>query len=439
MFRLAQNKTTITREVLAGVTSFAAMAYILVVNPDMLSTTGMDRTILIASTALAAAAGTLLMALLTNYPIALAPGMGLNAFFTFTVCGQLEVPWQGALAMVFWTGVLFLILSVTPLREQIVEAIPEPLKTGIQCGIGLFIVVVGFKALGFFGDPAPGFFALRTASPTGVTWITTGVAALGCLIAIFLMRREVPGALLIAMAAITLIGLVIPLEGKPMTARPDSLFSIPPSIAPVFSQIDWLFPFRNLETVWLAMITLFFVDLFDSVGTLIGVTRRARLVDENGVLPRMNQALAADAGATALGACFGTSTTTAYIESATGVEAGGRTGLTGVVVAACFSLALLIHPLISAIPTAAAVPALIIVGLLMAKGISQLGEATWQARLSAIAMALLIPLKFQIAEGIAVGCIIYTLLMLCSGKGREVHWIMIALSALFLIKFIFDH
>ena len=438
MFRPSQHGTAVGREILAGVTTFAAMAYILVVNPDMLSLTGMDRSILITSTALAAAAGTLLMALLTNYPIALAPGMGLNAFFTFTICGQLGVPWQGALAMVFWTGLLFLVLSLTPFRREVVRAIPDPLKTGIQCGIGLFIVVIGFKGLGLVGNPAPGFFALRLSPPTTNHLVTGGLAGLGCILAAYLMRRQVAGALLYAIAAITILGFFIRVGGVPVTATPESVLSIPPSPGGVISQIDWLYPFRNWETVWLAMITLFFVDLFDSVGTLIGVSRRADLVDEEGNLPRMNRALAADAGATAVGAFFGTSTTTAFIESATGVEAGGRTGLTGVVTAACFLIALFIHPVISIIPPAAVTPALIIVGVLMMKSITEIGSAPWQARAAAAAIAILIPLNFQIAEGIAAGCVFYTTLMLISGQLKKVHWLMLLLNALFVAKFAYD-
>lgn len=320
------------------------MAYILVVNPDMLAITGMDRAALVTATALAAAAGSFLMASMTGYPISLAPGMGLNAFFTFTICGQLEVPWQGALAMVFWTGILFLVLSLTRFRESVVESIPDPLKIGIQAGIGLFIFVIGLKNLGLFTDPAPHFPALRPADPAGIPIVPLLLAAFGCLVVILLRKKKVAGAILYAIVLATIAGLFLKSGGKPITESPDSVVSLPPSLSPVFLEVDWLYPFRHWESLWVAMLTLFFVDLFDSIGTLIGVTERARLVDESGRLPKMKQALAADAGATSIGACFGVSTTTAYIESATGVEAGGRTGLTSVVAGSCFLLALFFGP-----------------------------------------------------------------------------------------------
>ncbi|MCB1228840.1 MAG: NCS2 family permease [Verrucomicrobiae bacterium] len=438
MFRLAENGTTITRELLAGVTTFAAMAYILVVNPDMLAITGMDRGALLTATALAAATGSILMAVLTNYPVALAPGMGLNAFFTFTICGQLEIPWQGALAMVFWTGILFLLLSLTKFREEVVRAIPEPLKIGIQAGIGLFIIVIGLKNLGIFANPAPSFFALRLESLSEVAMTPLILAVLGCVFAGILMRKHVPGALLIAILAVTILGHFVASNGTPITPIPSGLLSLPPSPAPLLFEADWLFPFRHWGVSWIPLLTLFFVDLFDSVGTLIGVSRRAGLVDKDGNLPRMPRALAADASATALGACFGSSTTTAYIESATGVEAGGRTGLTAIATASCFLLALFFYPVISIVPPAAVAPALLIVGALMLKSLRDLSFREWQGVIGAVTIVLLIPLNFQIAEGIAVGCIVYTILMLFSGRWREIHWLLGTLSVLFTIKLIAD-
>jgi AGZA family xanthine/uracil permease-like MFS transporter len=264
------------------------------------------------------------------------------------------------------------------------------------------------------------------------------MAALGFVLAVILMKRKTAASLLITMTVITILGLFVTINGSPVTPHPETLLSLPPSPVPVIAQIDWLYPFRHWETVWLAMITLFFVDLFDSVGTLIGVSRRADLVDGRGNLPRMNRALAADAGATAMGAVFGTSTTTAFIESATGVEAGGKTGFTGVVVAGCFLAALFLHPLIAIIPAAAVAPALLIVGILMSKGITQIGGESWQAQAGAIAIAVLIPLNFQIAEGIAAGCVIYTALMIFSGQSKKVHWFLKVLSALFVTQFAFE-
>jgi len=437
MFRLRQHGTSVRREALAGLTTFSAMAYILVVNPGMLSATGMDPAALVAATALAAAAGSLLMALLTNYPVALAPGMGMNAFFTYTLCGQLGVPWQGALSMVFWSGALFLVLSLTPFRSEVVRAIPDALKTGIQGGIGLFILVIGLKNLGIVANPAPGWIALRFEPLASLHPGPLVLAGLGCVLAFLLLRRGVAGAILIAVAAVSAAGLFVTAGGEPVTPRPEALVSAPPSLAPLFLEIDWLYPFRHWSTLWVAMLTLVFVDLFDSVGTLVGVSRRAGLTTSEGELPRMPQALAADAAATCVGACLGTSTTTAYIESAAGVESGGRTGLTAVVVAVCFVLALFFHPLVAAVPAAAVAPALLAVGWIMLRGAFRLREEPWFLVVPAAAIVLMIPLGFQIADGIAWGCLLYTAIQCARGRWREVHWLLAVLSVLFVAMLAF--
>lgn len=423
------------RELLAGVTTFASMAYILVVNPDMLAITGMDHAALVTATALAATIGTLLMAILTNYPIALAPGMGLNAFFTFTLCGQLEIPWQGALAMVFWTGVLFLVLSLTRFREEVLRAIPPALRIGIQAGIGLFIVTIGLKNLGLIGDPQPGWIALRVqATPSLIPVLLAGI---GLGVALLLIRLKIAGALLISIILITIAGSWVSVGGEALTPKPETLFALPPSLEPIGMEVDWLYPFRHWETVWIAFATLLFVDLFDSIGTLIGVGRLAGLEDEKGELPRIRQALSADAAASAIGACVGSSTTTAYIESATGVRAGGKTGWTGITVAACFLIALFFYPLIAVAPSAAVVPALLIVGGLMMRSLIDLKAEDWQSKAGAFAIVIAIPLQFQIAEGIATGLVIYTVLMILSRRAKELHWILLTLSLLFAIHLAF--
>lgn len=438
MFALRNHHTTVATEILAGLTTFAAMAYILAVNPAILSITGMDAAALVTATALSAAIGSVLMGLLTNYPIALAPGMGLNAFFTFTICGQMEVPWQGALAMVFWNGVFFLALSLTALREKIVRAIPDALKTGIQAGIGLFIAVVGLKNLGIFGDPAPGFFALRPGTWSASLLPPILLATGGILLALILMRFRVAGALLLAIGAVTVAGFFVLSGGEPVTPSPAAVVAAPASLAPLFLEIDWWYPFRHWETAWIAVLTLVFVDLFDSIGTLIGVSRQANLVDAEGQLPRMRSALAADAASTAIGACLGTSPVTSYIESATGVQAGGRTGLITLVVAACFLVAMFFHPVIAIIPAAAVAPALIIVGALMMRGLGHLDWRDLRATIPALAIVILIPLNFQIAEGIAAGCVLYTLVMFLTGQWKRVHPVLAVLSVLFAIKLGFD-
>ena len=435
MVSLDRESTTPWRELLAGITTFASMAYILVVNPDMLALTGMNHAALVTATALSAAVGSLLMAFSTNYPIALAPGMGLNAFFTFTLCGQLELPWQGALSMVFWSGILFLVLSLTRFREEILHAIPSPLRIGIQAGIGLFIIMIGLKNLGLIDDPKPGWMALRFQSPE--SWIPLVLGFAGLLLALVLFRLRIAGALLLTIILVTLAGAWISIDGAAITKKPESIVAMPPSLAPIGCQIDWLYPFRHWETVWIAFATLLFVDLFDSIGTLIGVGRQANLNDESGELPRLKQALASDAAATAIGACLGSSTTTAYIESATGVRAGGRTGWTAITVAACFLLALFFYPLIAVAPGAAVVPALLLVGGLMMKSLVDLKKEDWQSQIGALTIVLAIPLKFQIAEGIATGLVVYTVLMIASRRARELHWILLTLSLLFALHLAF--
>ncbi|MDF1751433.1 MAG: NCS2 family permease [Verrucomicrobiales bacterium] len=434
VFKFRENQTTFRREVVAGLTTFAAMAYILMVHPDMLAKTGMDRGALLTATALVSAIGTLLAAFLTNYPIALAPGMGLNAFFTFGICIGMNIPWQGALGMVFWTGILFVILSLSGVRSLIVEAIPECLKIGIQAGIGLFIALIGFQNAGIVVDHPE---TLITLGPISDGWLPNSatLALLGLVIAVVLMVKQVPGASLIAILTVTLVGLFVPAESGTVTGRPDGIVGLPHSIAPVFFEVDWLYPFKNWHSAWMIVVTLLFVDLFDSMGTLIAVTRRGKFTDEKGNLPKLSNALLADAAATAVGACLGSSPVTAYIESATGIEAGGRTGLTGVVVAFCFLLTLFFAPILLIIPAAATAPALILVGVLMLSGLRSLDWDDLADSAPGILTAMLIPLCFSIANGIALGCITYCLLMTASGQKHRIHWLLGTLSVLFAIKF----
>lgn len=434
IFRLSERGTSPGREVVAGLTTFTSMAYILVVNPDMLAKTGMDQGALVTATALASAAGCILMALLTNYPIALAPGMGMNAFFTYSICLGMDVPWQGALAMVFWNGILFVILSLTGIRSLVVRAIPECLKTGIQTGIGLFIALIGLQNAGIIVDHPVTLLQLGALSDRMMPNAAT-LAIAGLLVAVVLMVKRVPGAILIAMATVAVAGLAVPAgEGK-VTPMPEQLMAWPQSLDPLLLQVDWLYPLRHWQSAWVVVLSLLFVDLFDSIGTLIAVSRQAKLTDGKGDLPDMRGALLADAAATTVGACVGCSPVTAYIESATGIEAGGRTGLTALVVALCFLAALAFHPLILAIPGAATAPALILVGILMLSGLQHLKWHDLTEVLPCAVATILIPLSFGIANGIALGCIAFTAISICTGKWRQVHWLMAALSALFVLKF----
>lgn len=437
-FRLQENGTTVRRELVAGLTTFAAMAYILAVNPAILSLAGIDKGALITATALAAAFTTAAMAILTNYPVALAPGMGLNAFFAFTICGAYKVPWQGALGLVFWEGVVFLLLTLTGVRQRIVQAIPPSLKVAIGCGIGLFIAFIGLKNGGIIVANSATLVGLGDLSKPGPLLVGFGI-----LLTAVLILRRVRGAIILVVLLLTVLGLFLPgpaaADGTrtTLTVAPHGLISAPASLVPTFLRLDFAYPFTHFLQTLPLLLTLLFVDLFDNVGTLLGVCKRAGLLDKNGNLPRLGQALAADAGAAMFGACLGTSTTTSYIESAAGVEEGGRTGLTTLVTAGCFLLALGFAPVIGAIPELATAPALVIVGVYMMQGVLEIDFQDFAVAVPAVLTLLVMPLAFSISEGIAVGFVAYAVLMLASGRGRQVTPLAYVLAALFLAHFVF--
>ena len=437
-FQLREHGTDARREAVAGVTTFAAMAYILAVNPAILSIAGIDKGALITATALASAFTTLAMALLTNYPIALAPGMGLNAFFTFTICLSAKVPWPAALGLVFWEGFLFLVLTLTGVRQKIVEAIPPSLKTAIGCGIGLFIAFIGLKNGGIIAKHPETFVTLGDLSQPAPLLVLFGI-----LLTAVLIVRRVPGAIILSVLVLTVLGLFLPgpagADGVKhmITTHPATFISAPASLAPTFLKLDFTYLFHHLRTAVPLLLTLLFVDLFDNVGTLLGVCKRAGLLDERGNLPRIGRALIADAGAAMFGACLGTSTTTSYIESAAGVEEGGRTGLTTVVTAGCFLLALFFAPVIAAIPELATAPALVIVGVFMMQGILEIDFNDFAVAVPAVLTLLVMPLAFSISEGIAVGFVVYAVLMLAIGRAREVTPLAYVLAALFMVHFVF--
>jgi adenine/guanine/hypoxanthine permease len=434
-FKLAENRTTVPREILAGLTTFTAMAYILAVNPAILMNGfGADPAIgsdpsaasfmavkgaLLTATAVTAAISTLLMAFLANYPIALAPGMGINAFFAYSICLGAGVPWQQALGMVFVNGIIFLALSVTGVREKIIKGIPYPLKIAITCGIGVFIAFIGLINAGIItAHPA------TLVTPGDFTSPPVALALAGIILIAALVARRVPGAILIGIALITLAGLFIPNgQGGTVTAHPDSLaalVSAPPSLAPVFLQLDLSF-LGNYAAFMMALpfiLALLLVDMFDNIGTLIGVSKRAGFLDKDGHLPRAGRALISDSLAAMLSALFGTSTVVSYIESASGVEAGGRTGLVGVTVAVLMLLALFLAPLILLVPAAATAPVLIIVGVFMLQSVSEIDMTEFRVAVPAALIIIGIPLTFSIAEGIGFGLISAALLALLTGKPR---------------------
>lgn len=418
---------------MAGLTTFAAMSYIIVVNPIILHAdgkTGLELAGMITVTALAAALGCFLMAALTNYPIGQAPGMGLNSYFASIVVIEMGVPWQGALAMVFWNGVVFFLLSVTGIRGAIVKALPGCLQIGIQCGIGFFIAFIGLKNAGIIvGSP----YTLVTEGNV----LTAGplMAFVGVLLMTVLTVRRIPGAIIGTILLLALVGLFIPQGDGTMTHHPSGVVSLPSGIGQTFFALDWLYPFKNWQTALPVIATLLILDLFDSLGTLIALGRQSGLMNARGEMPKLNRALTADALATIGGSLFGTSTTTAYIESATGIEAGGRTGLTAVVVGLCFLLALFFTPILTIIPAAATAPALIMVGLFMAQGLKHLNYADLLEVAPAILTALLIPLSFSITHGIMAGLLVYCALMVLCHRAREVSigaWIIAACFVGFL-------
>lgn len=415
LYKLEQSGTTVGRELQAGATTFAAMAYILAVNPAILAAAGMPQPALITVTALTAALSTLLMGFLTNYPLALAPGMGINAYFAFTVCLGLGVSWQSALGLVFVNGCIFLALSVTGVREKIIAAIPHQLKLAITCGIGLFIAFIGLKNGGIVvANPAT--FVSHGDFGTPAVLLCFG----GILLTAVLIARRVPGAIILSILAVTAVGLFVS-DGKGghVTTMPSSLFSLPSSPTPTFLQLNFDLLVHDFAKALPIILTLLLVDMFDNIGTLIGVTQRAGLLGPDGRLPKAGRALVADSIAAILSSLLGTSTVVSYIESASGVEAGGRTGLTGATTAVLFLLALFLTPVILAIPAAATAPALVIVGVFMFQSVAQLKLDDFAETAPIFLIIAGIPLSFSIAEGIGLGLIAYAVLHLATGRARQ--------------------
>ncbi len=433
IFRLQEHGTTVGRELQAGLTTFAAMAYILAVNPAILANAGMDRAALVTITALSAATATTLMALLTNFPIALAPGMGINAFFTFTICLGAGVPWNDALGMVFVNGFIFLLLSLTGVREKIVKSIPYSLKIAITCGIGLFIAFIGLKNGGVV-VASPATFVTHGNFADGSVALCLG----GLIVTAILIARKVPGGIVLGIALTTLAGLLVPNgQGGTVTQLPSQWFSLPASPAPHFLKLEFGFLessaafFKALPLIF----TLLLVDLFDNLGTLIGVTKRAGLLDKDGHLPKAGRALVADSLAAILSSLFGTSTVVSYIESASGVAAGGRTGLTSLTTAALMLLALPLTPLILAVPAAATAPALVIVGIFMLQSVVEIRMDEFRIAAPAVLTIIAIPLTFSIAEGIGLGLVAAALLALGTGHAKSITPIGYVTAGVFFLEF----
>lgn len=433
LFQLDHHRTTVGRELLAGLTTFAAMAYILAVNPAILGNTGMDKGALVTVTALTAAIATAIMALLTNYPIALAPGMGINAFFTFTIVLGKGVPWTEALGMVFVNGVIFLLLSVTGVREKIIAAIPPALKIAVTCGIGLFIAFIGLQKGGVIVAHPATYVAPGDFSSGPVALCLFGIVLTAVLVA-----RRIPGAIVIGIAVVTLLGLFVSAGGNRMvTSMPQSWMSLPASPAPVAFKLTFQFltSAHAILMVLPLVLTLLMVDMFDNIGTLIGVTKRAGFLEPDGTLPKAGRALVADSLATLLSAVCGTSTVVSYIESASGVEAGGRTGLTTLTTSVLMLLALFFTPLILVIPAAATAPALVIVGVFMMQSVTEIEMNDFAVAAPAVLTILAIPLTFSIAEGIGLGLISAACLALGLGQAKRLTALGYVLAAIFFLQF----
>ncbi|MBN1144765.1 MAG: NCS2 family permease [Bacteroidales bacterium] len=423
LFRLREHNTTIRTELVAGITTFMTMAYILVVNPMILSQTGMDRDAVFTATALASFAAIVVMALYANLPIALAPGMGLNAFFAYTVVIQLGYSWEMALTAVFIEGLVFIMLSLFKVREAIINSIPLNLKHAISVGIGLFIALIGFSNAGVVVKNESTLIALGNLSDSGVLLALGGIIFTGILL-VFRMK----GALVMGIITCAIIG--IPLG---ITQLPEGGFlSMPPSLEPVFFQFDFS---RVLSwDMLLVVFTFLFVDLFDTVGTLVGVCSKAGLLDKNGKIPHASKALFADAIGTTVGAMLGTSTVTSYVESAAGVQAGGKTGLTSLTTGFLFIAALFLSPLFLMVPGVATAPALVIVGLFMISPIQKINLEDYSESLPVFLTIIIMPLSYSISEGIAFGMLSYVLIKVFTGKWKSVSWVMYILALFFIIR-----
>ena len=422
LFGFDPKTSTVKTEVMAGITTFLTMAYILAVNPNILSETGMDKGALFTTTVIMSALPTIFMGLYAKLPLALAPGMGLNAFFAYTVCMIMGYSWQFALTAVFLEGLVFILLTVTNLREKIVDVIPDTLKNAISAGIGLYIAFIGLKSAEIIVN--------NEATLVSLGNLTSGSALLGVIgivLTSVLLVKNIKGALLFGILITTLIG--IPLG----VTNFDGIFSIPPSIEPIFLKFEWN-QILSKDMV-IIVFTLLFVDLFDCIGTVIGVTSRAGMVKADGKIPKLKEVFMVDSISTAAGAAMGTSTVAVYVESAAGVNEGGRSGLTAVVTGACFLLALFFAPLFLAIPAAATTPVLVLVGLMMMGSVLKVNFTDYSEAIPAFICILFMPLSYSISDGIVLGHLSYIFINLCSGNYRKMSIGMYILAAFFLIKF----
>ena len=446
LFKLKENNTNVRTEVIGGITTFMTMAYILAVNPTILSASGMDKNAILMSTAIAAFIGTMVMAFLANYPFALAPGLGLNAYFAYTVCGKMGYSWQIALLAVFAEGIIFIVLSLTNVREAIFNAIPKTLKVGVSVGIGLFIAFIGLQGGHLIVNDDS---TLVTIVDFTENFHTTGICALLCVIGLFIIAilhtKNVKGSILIGIIVTWILGMICQAAGIYVVDAENGFYSLFPSwssfdltsIGETFGQCFKADVSSINALDFIVIIFAFlFVDMFDTLGTLIGVANKADMLDKDGKLPNIKQALLADAIATSAGAVLGTSTTTTFVESSSGVAEGARTGLASVVTGFLFLIAIFLSPIFVAIPGFATAPALIFVGFLMVSAVADIDFKDPTEAIPAYLCLIAMPLAYSISEGIAIGVISYVVINVVCGKAKKVTPLMYVLAVLFVLKYI---
>ena len=434
-FKLKEHQTSVKTELMAGLTTFMTMAYILVVNPSILSSTGMDAGALLTATCIASAFGTFCMAFFANYPFVLAPGMGLNAYFAYTVVGQYGYGWEVALAAVFVEGIIFILISAVNVREAIFNAIPTNMKKAVSVGIGMFIAFIGLQNAGVVVSNASTCVALGE-----VRTVSVALALIGTVLTLVLVIRKVKGALLVGILLTWILGIICQLTGiyqvnpemGAYSLIPSGLISAPPSIAPIAGKLS--FSGISIFDFIVVIFAFLFVDLFDTLGTLIGVSTKAGFLDKDGKLPKIKGALFADAAATTVGALLGTSTVTTFVESASGVSDGGRTGLTALAAGILFLIALFFSPILTTIPSFATTPALVVVGLMMAENVTDINFSDYTEGFPAFITVLMMVVCYSISEGLVFGVLSYVLLKLLSGRQKELNPVIVVIAILFLIK-----
>ncbi|AAK80716.1 AGZA family xanthine/uracil permease-like MFS transporter [Clostridium acetobutylicum] len=423
IFHLSENKTNVKTELLAGFTTFMTMAYILIVNPSILSKTGMPVAAVFTATALASFVGTIIMAFVANYPFGMAPGMGLNALFTYTICIQLHFSWKTALAASLIEGIIFLVLNVFKIRQLILDSVPQTLKYAISIGIGFFITFIGLQDAGIIVGSKGTLVTLASLKSPAVL-----LAVIGVLLIAVLYNKNIKGSFVIGMLVIYVLGIIFG-----VAKAPSGIVSFPPSVAPVFLQFD----FKSAAVIGIVpvILTMLFIDIFDSIGTLIGLSSKAGLLDEEGNVQNADKVLTADAVGSALGACLGTSTPVAFVESASGIAEGGRTGLTGVTIAALFLLSLFFSPILTAIPSFATGPVLIVLGAVMMEPITKVDFSDFTEGFPVFITLILILLTYSITDGLAFGFLSYVVIKVFGGKAKEIPPALYVIAILFVGMF----